>query len=165
MMDLTDATGNTEKAAIVEAAEKVNEAVEELLKSVDAAIEPDAEHVVETSNDQIYLPEAAETAPLSSHTGPITPTGTDETDPQINFAAPSVLRKWPSLAKERVTTSLYGPYLVADGTLDECMRQFISKPASQHHLYEIHTAPQSDLVGAVLSAEHIVELARLREFL
>ncbi|MEA3140316.1 MAG: hypothetical protein QOK23_2485, partial [Gammaproteobacteria bacterium] len=32
-------------------------------------------------------------------------------------------------------------------------------------LYEIHTAPQSDLVGAILSTDHIVELARLRDFL
>ena len=38
-------------------------------------------------------------------------------------------------------------------------------PISQHHLYEIHTAAQSDLVSAVLSVEHIVELARLRDFL
>jgi hypothetical protein len=57
------------------------------------------------------------------------------------------------------------PYLVADGTLDECIRQFMSKPASQHHLYEIYTAPQTELITAVLSAEHIVELARLRDFL
>jgi hypothetical protein len=35
----------------------------------------------------------------------------------------------------------------------------------QHHLYEIHTAPQSDLVSAILSTDHIVELARLRDFL
>jgi hypothetical protein len=41
----------------------------------------------------------------------------------------------------------------------------MSQPKSQHHLYEIHTAPQSGVVSAVLSAEHIVELARLREFL
>ena len=41
----------------------------------------------------------------------------------------------------------------------------MSQPTSQPHLYEIHTAPQSDLVSAVLSAEHIVELARLRDFL
>jgi hypothetical protein len=39
------------------------------------------------------------------------------------------------------------------------------QPKSQHHLYEIHTAPQSDLVSAILPADHIVELARLREFL
>jgi hypothetical protein len=39
------------------------------------------------------------------------------------------------------------------------------KPTSQHHLYEIHTAPQAELITAVLSAEHIIELARLRDFL
>jgi len=57
------------------------------------------------------------------------------------------------------------PYLIIDGTLDECIREFMSKPVSQHYLYEIHTAPQAGFVSAVLSAEHIVELARLRDFL
>jgi hypothetical protein len=33
------------------------------------------------------------------------------------------------------------------------------------HLYEIHTSPQPPLVNAVLSGEHVVELARLRDFL
>ena len=89
-----------------------------------------------------------------------------EPDIQIDFAAPASLRKWPSLKNERISTSWGAtPYLIADGTLDECIRQFISKPASQHHLYEIHTAPQLDLVRAVLSAEYIVELGRLRDFL
>jgi hypothetical protein len=41
----------------------------------------------------------------------------------------------------------------------------MSKAASQHHLHEIHTAPQGELITAVLSAEHIFELARLRDFL
>ena len=81
----------------------------------------------------------------------------------MNFDAPAVLRKWPSLNNKRISNAR--PYLVSDGTLDECIRQFMSKPASQHHLYEIHTAPQSDLVSAVLSAEHIVALARLLDFL
>jgi hypothetical protein len=85
---------------------------------------------------------------------------------RINFHALATLRKWPSVKKERVTTSLYvGPYLVLDGTLDECIREFLAKPVSQHHLYEIHTAPQGDLVSAVLSAKHILEIARLRDFL
>jgi hypothetical protein len=57
------------------------------------------------------------------------------------------------------------PYLIIDGTLDECIRKFMTMPINQHHLYEMHTAPQSDLVRAVLSADHIVELARLRDFL
>jgi hypothetical protein len=36
---------------------------------------------------------------------------------------------------------------------------------AQRRLYEIHTAPQSDLVGAILSTDHVVEPARLRDFL
>jgi hypothetical protein len=87
-------------------------------------------------------------------------------DVQIDFYAPATLRKWPSVNNERVSITLGArPYLIIDGALDECIRRFMSQPPSQHHLYEIHTAPQSDLVSAVLSAEHIVELARLRDFL
>jgi hypothetical protein len=37
-------------------------------------------------------------------------------------------------------------------------------PEAQRHLYEIHTAPQSDVVSAVLSPDHVVELARLKDF-
>jgi hypothetical protein len=66
---------------------------------------------------------------------------------------------------ERISTSWGArPFFVFEGTLDECIRQFMSKPADQHHLYEIHTAPPPPLVSAVLSAEHIFELARLRDF-
>jgi hypothetical protein len=84
----------------------------------------------------------------------------------IDFSAPAILRKWPSLDNARVSASFGArPYLVVEGSLDECIRQFLAKPASQRHLYEIHTAPQTDLVSAVLSAEHIVEIARLRDFL
>src|ERR1035438_9490005 len=72
---------------------------------------------------------------------------------QIDFDAPAILRKWPSLNNERVSASLGArPYLILDGTLDECIQRFMSQPPSQHHLYEIHTAAQSDLVSAVLSA-------------
>jgi hypothetical protein len=85
---------------------------------------------------------------------------------KINFDAPAVLRKWPSLNNERISTSWGAtPYLIADGTLDECIQKFMAMPVSQHHLYEIHTTAQSDLVSAVLSAPHIAELARLRDFL
>ena len=85
---------------------------------------------------------------------------------KIDFDAPATLRKWPSINHERVSAALgVRPYLITDGTLDECIRKFMAMPVSQHHLYEIHTAAQSDLVSAVLSAAHIVELARLRDFL
>jgi hypothetical protein len=87
-------------------------------------------------------------------------------DTRINLSAPATLRKWPSLNKERVSASLGArPYMVIEGTLDECIQQFMQQPAAQRHLYEIHTAPQSDLVSAILSTEHVVELARLRDFL
>jgi hypothetical protein len=86
------------------------------------------------------------------------------TKAHVNFDAPAVLRKWPSLRNERRTEGA-GPYLLVDGTLEECIREFMAKPKPVRHLYEIHTAPQPPLVSAVLSAEHIVELARLRDFL
>jgi hypothetical protein len=71
-----------------------------------------------------------------------------------------------SVNNERVSTSLGArPYMIIDGTLDECIRRFMLQPKSQHHLYEIHTAPQADLVSAILSADYVVELARQRDFL
>ena len=85
-------------------------------------------------------------------------------DTHVNFDAPAILRKWPSLNNQRRTEGT-GPYLLLDGTLDECIREFMAKPAPHRHLYEIHTSPQPPLVIEVLSAEHVVELARLREFL
>jgi hypothetical protein len=87
-------------------------------------------------------------------------------DTMINFDAPAVLLKWPSIKNERVSTADGArPYAIVEGTLDYCIRQFLAKPISQHHLYEIHTAPQGELVSAVLSGNHILEIARLRDFL
>jgi hypothetical protein len=85
------------------------------------------------------------------------------TEGRINFEAPAVLRKWPSLGNQRSEGAAL--YLLVDGTLYECLREFMTKPTTARHLYEIHTAPQPPLVSAVLSGEHIVELARLRDFL
>jgi len=60
---------------------------------------------------------------------------------QVNFDAPAVLRKWPSLRNERLTEGA-GSYLLIDGTIDECIREFMAKPSAPRHLYEIHAAPQ-----------------------
>jgi len=96
--------------------------------------------------------------------GPHLNTGMPDT--QIDFSAPAEVRKWPSLDKQRVSASLGArPYMISEGTLDECIQQFMQLREGQRHLYEIHTAPQSDLVTAISSTEHIVELARLRDFL
>jgi hypothetical protein len=45
-------------------------------------------------------------------------------DSQVNFSARAVLRKLPSLNKQRVSASLGArPYLIGEGgTLDECIR-------------------------------------------
>ena len=88
-------------------------------------------------------------------------------DTRIDFSAPAELRKWPSLNKQRVSASLGArPYMISEGTLDECIQQFMELCEGQRHLYEILTAPQSDgVVGAILSTDHVVELARLRDFL
>lgn len=82
----------------------------------------------------------------------------------INFDAPATLRKWPSIKNERASNAL-GTYLIVEGTLDDCISKFMTKSASQHHLYEIHTAPQGKLVTAVLTPKLILEIARLRDFL
>ena len=87
-------------------------------------------------------------------------------DHEIDFGAPAILRKWPSLNKERIPKTWgASPYFISEGTLGTCIQTFVTKGASQHHLYEIHTKAQLPLVTEVLQAEHIVELARLRDFL
>jgi hypothetical protein len=59
-----------------------------------------------------------------------------DTEVQIDFDASAALRKWPSVNNERVSVSLGArPYLIIDGTLDECIRKFMSQPTSQRHLY------------------------------
>ena len=63
---------------------------------------------------------------------------------KIDFNANAELRKWPSLGGNRVSQAVH-PYLVVDGTLDECIGEFMAKPKASHHLYEIHTAPQAKL--------------------
>ncbi len=59
----------------------------------------------------------------------------------VNFDAPVVLRKWPSLRNKRRTEGT-GPYLLVDGTLDEGLRAFMAKPPPTRHLYEIHVTPR-----------------------
>jgi hypothetical protein len=84
-------------------------------------------------------------------------------DAQIRFDAPATVRKWPSLGNAR--RSDREPYLVHASTLEECLRFVMAKPQPTRHLYDIHTAPQPPLVTEVLLGDHIVELARLREYL
>jgi hypothetical protein len=84
------------------------------------------------------------------------------TEPRINFEIPAVLRKWPSLRGERRIEGT-PPYFLVEGTLDECVRALMAKPASMRHLYEIHTSSQPPLVSPVLSGERVLELAMLQD--
>ena len=86
----------------------------------------------------------------------------DAAGTHINFGAPALLRKWPSLQNERRGAA---PYEIVNGTLDQCLQMLLTKSASTRHLYEIHTLPQPPLVRTVLSGGDIGELARLRDFL
>ena len=89
----------------------------------------------------------------------------DDTN-HINFDAPAILRKWPSLNGERIAAAEGArPYVIVEGTLDFCIRQFMEKPTTHQHLYEIHTTPQGELVSAILTARLIPEIARLRDLL
>jgi hypothetical protein len=84
----------------------------------------------------------------------------------VDFEAPAILRKWPSLNNQPAPDAKWPhPYLIVEGTLDECIEKFMAQPSSQRHLYEIHATPQAEVVSAVMSAAHIVELGRLRDFL
>ena len=55
-------------------------------------------------------------------------------DSELDFTAHATLVKWPSLNKERTPDSV--AYVIVFGTLDECIKEFMSKPASMQHLYE-----------------------------
>ena len=82
----------------------------------------------------------------------------------VNFDASACLRKWPSLNNQR-SPRAPAPYLVLDGTLDQCLREFMAKPAGSRHLYEIFAQAQLPLVQAALIGEIILELTRLQDLL
>ena len=83
---------------------------------------------------------------------------------RVDFDKPAILRKWPSLRNQRRTSST-GPYSLVEGSLDDCVRELMAKPAPTRHLYEICTEPQLPFVSSVLAGELVVELARFRNFI
>jgi hypothetical protein len=87
-------------------------------------------------------------------------------DLNIDFTAAAILKKWPSKNNGRAKDAIWpNPYSVVYGTLDDCIRKFLEIPGGARHLYEIHTAPQGELVTAVMTGEHIIEIARLKDYL
>ncbi|MGY3590502.1 hypothetical protein ACVIGB_009915 [Bradyrhizobium sp. USDA 4341] len=81
---------------------------------------------------------------------------------QVDFQAAASLYHWPSLNNSRREDRTH---MVVNGTLDQCIRDFMAQPEKTRHLYEIRTRSQLPLVPDVLSPEHVLELSRLREFL
>jgi len=53
---------------------------------------------------------------------------------------------------------------VYDGTLAECIQEFMEKPTSQRPLYELHTEAQAAFPKTILSASDMLEIASRDDF-
>ncbi len=64
--------------------------------------------------------------------------------------------KWPSLKGERISKRDGAiPYTIVQTKLADCAHRLATKPESQRHLYEVHTAD-----GTVLSAADALEMVK-----
>jgi hypothetical protein len=96
------------KFTLEQAADKVNDAVEEIaLAAADAAIEPDPVHVAGTTNEQMYLPEVSAPPdrpedPWTADARPQSPKK-EETESKNNMTAPRlrIRRGAPSITNTR----------------------------------------------------------------
>jgi hypothetical protein len=88
----------------------------------------------------------------------------EESDP-IRFEMPAALYKWPSLDARRVTAGYSIKALrTYDGTLADCVREFMLKPINQRPLYEIVTDPRAGLRDYILRPNEIVEISERTDF-
>jgi len=81
----------------------------------------------------------------------------------VDFGKQAFLRKWPSLDNQRRTNGT-GPYLLMEGSLDDCIRELMEKPGSTRHLYEILIDAQLPSLTTILEVEQVRELVRLPRF-
>ena len=83
-------------------------------------------------------------------------------DVRMNFDAPAVLRKWPSLKDERVSSGC-PPFL----TVLLMSASGSSCPSPHPSVIYMRSTPlrRGELISAVLTTDQIVELVRLRDFL
>jgi len=65
----------------------------------------------------------------------------------VDFDAPATLRKWPSIKNERARAA-DGPYLIVDGTLDDCIRQFMAKPTRSYRQILVTAGPGTTSLAA-----------------
>ena len=88
------------------------------------------------------------------------------TEVQVKFDAPASLRKWPSVRNERISDTqhpsrIFWSMALLTSALENSWR-------SQHPntaFTKFTQRPNPTLITAVLSAEIIIELARLRDYL
>jgi hypothetical protein len=78
----------------------------------------------------------------------------------VRFDVPAKVRKWPSLSNCRREGGT-GPYFVLEGTLGECIKDFMARPEGTRHLYDIKTIPQPPLITEIINAEQVVQLVRM----
>jgi hypothetical protein len=89
--------------------------------------------------------------------------GTFKEGPPIVYDAPADLKKWPSLNNQRRGGGR-SPYSVFHGTLAECIRELMAKPAKGISLYDVITAPQPAFDRVVLSPGDAAEIAMRKDF-
>jgi hypothetical protein len=78
-------------------------------------------------------------------------------DTKIDFLAPAALTKWPSVNKERVSAALGArPYTIIAGTLDECIRKFMSQPVS--NIIYMKFTPRRSLIWLARSCRQTTSL-------
>jgi hypothetical protein len=86
-------------------------------------------------------------------------------DAPIQYEMPAALYKWPSLEARRLSTGdTIWAHQIFEGTLAECIREFMAKPISRRPLYEIFTERQPGLRDSILGANHILEIAEREDF-
>ena len=84
----------------------------------------------------------------------------DEHRVQTDFGAAAELKRSPSIAGQRNASAKFpSPYTLKKDTLFECLREFMSKPISQRHLYEIHTLRRGPSETKIISSDEATELA------
>jgi hypothetical protein len=54
--------------------------------------------------------------------------------------------------------------LVFDGSLDECITEFMKRSAREHHLYEVHTVLQPAIGKEILTAADLLAIGSRDDF-
>jgi hypothetical protein len=82
----------------------------------------------------------------------------------INYDVWATLQKWPLADRLPRTGEILTPEQIYDGTLSECIKEFMAKPTSQRPLYEIFTEAQLAFTTTILSATDMLDIASRDDF-